>query len=162
MKINKDKTKVMLFNTSKTRDFTPNLKIDGTEIEVVEELKILGVKVTSDLKWHEHIKYITKKGYTRIWILRRLKHNGASESELKDIYIKQIRSALEYACVVWHPGLTKVNTSDVERVQKTALAVILGKNYLNYQNGLENLKLEKLSARREVLSKKFADKAFKS
>ena len=120
------------------------------------------MKVTSDLKWHAHTKYITKKGYTRIWVLRRLKNNGASESELKDIYIKQIRSALEYAAVVWHPGLTKVNSSDIERVQKTACAVILGKNYLNYENGLQILKLEKLSTRRKILSRKFADKAFKS
>ena len=28
IKINKDKTKVMLFNTAKTRDFPPNMKID--------------------------------------------------------------------------------------------------------------------------------------
>ena len=99
---------------------------------------------------------------TRIWILRRLKNNGASESEVKDIFIKEIRSALEYAAVVWHPELTKVNTSDIERVQKTAFAVILGENYLNYQNGVQNLNLEKLSTRKKSLSKKFADKALKS
>ena len=97
-----------------------------------------------------------------MWILRRLKNNGASESELKDIYIKQIRSVLEYAAVVWHPGLTQVNTADIERIKKTACAIILGPNYLNYENGLESLKLERLNKRREALSIKFADKAFKS
>jgi hypothetical protein len=114
------------------------------------------------LKWNAYTKYLTIKGFTRMWILRRLKNNGASESELKDIYIKQIRSVLEYAAVVWHPGLTQVNTAEIERIQKTACAIILGSNYLNYENGLETLKLERLNKRRENLSKKFAGKAFKS
>ena len=118
--------------------------------------------MNNDLKWNTHTKYLTKKGFTRMWILRRLKHNGASESELKDIYIKQIRSALEYAAVVWHAGLTQINTADIERIQKTACAIILGENYLNYENGLNHLKLERLDKRRETLSKKFADKAYKS
>ena len=43
IKINKDKTKLMLFNTAKKRDFTPQMKIENYEIEVVEKLKLLGV-----------------------------------------------------------------------------------------------------------------------
>ena len=73
IKINKEKTKVMLFNTAKTKDFTSNLKIGNTQIEVVEDLKLLGVKITNDLKWNAHISNLSKKGYTRMWILRRLK-----------------------------------------------------------------------------------------
>ena len=62
MKFNKDKTKVMQKNTAKIRDFTLNMKIDGTQIEVVDELKLLGVKLTNDLKWNGHTKYLTQKG----------------------------------------------------------------------------------------------------
>ena len=40
----------MLFNTARLRDFTPKLKIDGDPIDVVEEIKLLGVILTSDLK----------------------------------------------------------------------------------------------------------------
>ena len=43
MKVNKKKTKLMLFNTSKKNDFTPALKIDGEMLEVTEEIKLLGV-----------------------------------------------------------------------------------------------------------------------
>ena len=68
---------------------------------------------SSFLKWKWSIilngmltKYLTKNGITRMWILRRLKSNGASESELKFICIKQIRPVLEYAAVCgtqdWH------------------------------------------------------------
>ena len=60
MRINIDKTKIMLFNTAKKNDFTPTLKINDKLIEVVDEIKLLGVKITSDLKWNENTKYITK------------------------------------------------------------------------------------------------------
>ena len=44
----------MLFNTAKTRDFSPEMIIDNNTLDVVEEMKLLGVKITSDLKWHSN------------------------------------------------------------------------------------------------------------
>ena len=63
---------------------------------------------------------------------------------------------------MWHSALTVQNSSDIERVQKSALAIILGNNYINYDNALETLHLEKLSTRRATLCLKFAKKAFQS
>ena len=80
-------------------------------------------------------------------MLRRLKQLGASQTELKDIYEKQVRSILEFAAVVWHPGLTKKNTAQIERVQKSAFAIILGQNYTSYENALCILNMETLSNR---------------
>ena len=152
----------MLFNTQKVRDFNPTMYIENTHIEVVEELKLLGVKITSDLKWNSNTEYITKRGYKKLWMLRRLKTYGANSHKLKDIYCKHVRSVLEYGAVVWHPGLTLENTMNIERVQKSALAIILGKNYIDYKSALLSLGLDKLSTRREALCKKFAHKAIQS
>ena len=96
MKINIEKTKFMLFNTARKWDFTPKFEIEGKEIETVEQLKLLGVQITHDLKWNANTEYITKRGYNKLWMLRRLKLNGASESELKIIYCQHVRSILEY------------------------------------------------------------------
>ena len=53
MKINCKKTKAILFNSSRNNDFLPKLTIENNqELEVVEELKLLGVIITSDLKWN--------------------------------------------------------------------------------------------------------------
>ena len=90
MKINKVKTKTMLFNTAKVKDFTPTLTIDGEVIELVEQMKLLGVQVTSDLKWNANTQYITKKAYNKLWMIRRLKLNGANRRELIDIYSKHV------------------------------------------------------------------------
>ena len=49
-----------------------------------------------------------------------------------DTYNKEIRSLLEMAVPVWHSGLTKKQSKDIERVQKTALYIIFGENYHDY------------------------------
>ena len=162
MKINKNKSKVMLFNTAKQRDFTPAVHIEDEAVEVVEQFKLLGVQITSDLRWNANTKYITTKAYQKLWMLRRLKANGANECELRDIYFKHVRSVLEYGAVVWHAALTQQNTTDIERVQKCALSIILAKDYVNYENALKILKVEKLKIRRETLCMKFARDAYKS
>ena len=40
MKINQNKTKLMLFNPCKIYEFQPDMYIDGVKIEVVKEMKI--------------------------------------------------------------------------------------------------------------------------
>ena len=64
--------------------------------------------------------------------------------------------------MVWHSSLTQNNREDIERVQNCALAIILGEDYISYDNALELLKIDKLSTRRETLCKKFARKTFKN
>ena len=52
--------------------------------------------------------------------------------------------------------LTKENSNDIERVQKTALKLILKEKYKSYENALEILGLENLEQRREYLCLMFA------
>ena len=52
--------------------------------------------------------------------------------------------------------------NDLERVQKVALRIILGQNYLNYENALYLTNLETLKARRTQLSRRFALKCTKN
>ena len=53
-------------------------------------------------------------------------------------------------------GLTKKNISDLERIQKSALRVILKERYIDYKNALNVMKLDTLEIRREKLCLKFA------
>ena len=63
MKVNRKKTQVMLFNTARKHDFTPALKFDEDNLEVTDEVKLFGVKITNDLKWNSNTKYITTRAY---------------------------------------------------------------------------------------------------
>ena len=137
------------------------MKIDGIVLEVVQEMKLLGVIITSDLKWHRNTENITNKAYKRLWIIRRLKQMGASTEALIDIYTKHVRSVLEFAAVVWSSSLTQENIRTIERVQKSAFAVIIGSRYQTYEEACVKLNMETLSKRREKLSLKFATKSFK-
>ena len=50
--INEKKTTVMIFNVRRKVDFPPELSIGNSEIlKVVEETKLLGIILSSDLKW---------------------------------------------------------------------------------------------------------------
>ena len=66
------------------------------------------------------------------------------------------------AAVVWHSSLTKKNRNDIERIQKVAVRIILGKNYTNYNEGLKQLRLQNLNDRRENACLKFAQKCIKN
>ena len=95
-------------------------------------------------------------------MVRRLKSLGASEGDLLDVYEKQIRSILEFACAVWTSRLTKDEVNQIERVQKAAFAIILAQKYKNYKSSTKILKRETLEERRRVINLKFAKKCFKS
>ena len=60
MKINIEKSKVMLYNTAKPRYFSPKMIIDNNTLDVVDEMKVLAVKILSDLKWHRNTGYYSK------------------------------------------------------------------------------------------------------
>ena len=54
---------------------------------------------------------------------------GATTIDLLDVYQKQVRCLVEYASPVWTGGLTLDEVHQIERVQKTAFAIILGPGY---------------------------------
>ena len=69
------------------------------------------------------------------------------------VYCSVIRSVLEYACAVWHPRLTKKNTSqDIEHVQKRCLKLLYPA--LSYSQALNKSGLKRLDSRRDVITQK--------
>ena len=161
MKLNIAKTKLMMFNPYKSKDFMPEFNINQTRIELVEEAKLLGVIISSDLSWAANTEYITKRCNKKTWMLRRLKNLGASQKDLLDVYIKQIRSLAEFAVPVWNSSLTGDDIVNLERIQKTALHIIMGQEYKSYSSALKTTGLEKLSERRKKICLKFAKRAQK-
>ena len=99
---------------------------------------------------------------SKLWILRRLNNLGANRDELKDIYFKQIRSILEFAVPVWHSSLTDIDRLRIERIQKSALRIILGERYQSYTHAMKTLSIEPLFNRRQKICKTFTRKCFKN
>ena len=136
-KINLSKTKLMLFNPCYSKDFLPDIKVDDSPIELVEQTKLLGLIITSDLSWNANTEYIVDKWNKKLWMIRRLKKLGADEDDLKDVYNKQIRSVLEFGVPVWNGSLSGENVAYLERIQKILLHIILGDKFHSYRNALK-------------------------
>ena len=162
MKLNLKKTKFMLFNACTSIDFLPSFNLCGAEIELVEEMKLLGLIITSDLKFEKNTEFIVQKAFKRIWMLKRLKNLGASTEQLLDVYEKQIRCVLELAVPVWHSSLVQADRLSIERVQKAALQVILGADYTSYRTACMETNFLTLEERRKNLCTKFARKSAKN
>ena len=77
------------------------------------------------------------------------------------IFVLYICYILEQSCQVWHSSLALENISDLGRVQKAALKIILGDSYLSYA-ALSLTGLKTLSERRNMLCLKFARKCLKN
>ena len=79
-----------------------------------------------------------------------------------DVYTKEVRSILELAVPVWHSGLTKNQTRDIERIQRISFQIILGPAYVNYKQACNYLSTQTLEERRVKLCLKFARQNVKS
>ena len=64
--INNTKSTVMLINFSRTLDFTPELTLDGEELRVVRESRILGLTISDNLKWDSHVAEVRKRAKSRV------------------------------------------------------------------------------------------------
>ena len=163
MLLNPIKTKAMIFNTLRNYDCMPEISIQGGEnIEVVEQHKILGQIVRSDLKTITNTEAICKKGFKRMWILRRLKSLGCPTAELLIVLREQIVSICEVGVAWWGPMITKHESNMLERVLKTGLHIIFQDKYMNFKNALKLGNLRSLRERRVVQITKFCKKSYKN
>ena len=76
-------------------------------------------------------------------------------------YFSRIRCKLEQSAAVWSSSLTKKNSDDLERVQKSAIRIIFGKPYESYSQTLKELGIMRLCERREIICLKFAKNSLK-
>ena len=162
MRLNIKKTKSMIFNFSRKNQFTTKLEVNNVNIEIVKEAKLLGTIITDNLSWNRNTHELVKKAFKRMQLLFKAAKFTNSKEDLKSIYVTYIRSVIEQSAVVWHSSLSKKNIKDLERVQKAAVRVIMGKYYSTYKEGLKILKINILKLRREKLCLSFAKKCIKN
>ena len=160
MMLNEKKSQYIIFNRAQA-DFNTRLKLNDNNIEEVHKVRLLGVLLTDDLKFQKNTEDICKRAFARITMITKLKYVGVPEQDLLEIYKLFIRSLLEYCCVAWHSSLTQDQSYDIERVQRTALKVILGDTYQNYEAALKQCNLETLFSRREHRCLSFGLKCLK-
>ena len=162
MSVNYKKTKVIPFNFSRKYDFEPRVEYDGQILDIEYTAKLLGVIIDSSGRWNKHIEYITNKAKQRVYFLKRLKHLGASEDTLKQIYFLFIRSILEFAAPVWTGALivNKKLTNMIAKVQRYVCRVI--RPDLTPDQTEKELNILSLESRRIAITRRFANRMVKN
>ena len=148
----------MIFNFTYNYQFTTSFSHPEGMIDVIDETKLLGTIISNDLKWSKNTQFLVKKANARLRLLHKLREFSPPVEDMVTIYTSYVRSILEQSCSIWHSSLTQEDSEDLERVQKSAMRIIMQDDYTNYEEALEYLMLAKLSDRREKLSLKFAQK----
>ena len=119
----------MLFNFTYNYQFTTSFTHSGGQIDVIDQTKLLGTIITSDLKWAKNTEFLVKKANARMRLLHKIAEFPPPTEDLLTIYNSYIRSILEQSCTVWHSSLTQDDSENLLRVQKSALRIILGDEY---------------------------------
>ena len=162
MQLNPKKCATMKGSFLKNEADEQPLTISNVPLQVVESAKILGVHIASDLKWDTQVSEMLKKANGRLYMLKLLKHFNLPRDDLVTIFSGFVRPLAEYAAPVWHPGLKSDESAALERIQKRACRIIMGRQYTTYVDALEICNLDTLHARREQLSLNFFKSLMKS
>ena len=137
--------------THKTNILTRDYNMNGNVLETVKHHPYLGVEISNDLSWAQHIKQTSNKANKMLGLLRRNIHSCSKD--VKDIAYKTlVRSKLEYCGGIWDPYYEN-NKSTMEKVQRRAARFVMN-NYKKREsvtNMLSDLNWETLEERRTKL-----------
>ncbi|XP_062575423.1 uncharacterized protein LOC134237333 [Saccostrea cucullata] len=104
--------------SNKRQPLQTSYTLHGHQLEVVESGKYLGVTISQDLQWNNHIHNKIGKA-TRILGFLRRNLGQCTPSVKATAYCTMIRPSTEYASPVWDPYQTNL-TKDLEQVQRRA------------------------------------------
>ena len=117
MEFNPEKCQVMTVSRKRTLNHFDYI-LHNKKLERVNEIKYLGIKITSNLKWDQQIDAACSraKGVLR-FLSRNLKISSLKTKEMA--YFSLVRPHVEYCCTVWDP-FTGKNINKLEMVQRRA------------------------------------------
>jgi hypothetical protein len=123
LSINSSKTKAMLFHTPRKKVVYPNLFIDESNVEFVNDFNYLGIILDKHLTWKAHIAKVNLKLSKVIGIMCRLK-NLLPREILLTLYHSLFLPYLNYGILCWR---SKIN--NVMKLQKKAVRIIVNEKY---------------------------------
>uniref|UniRef100_A0A1X7UDD0 Reverse transcriptase domain-containing protein n=1 Tax=Amphimedon queenslandica TaxID=400682 RepID=A0A1X7UDD0_AMPQE len=118
----------------------PHYTIKKCPFRVSSVHKDLGVYLSADLSWSNHISHIISKAYKRLGLIRRYYSISISVEIKKTLYIYLVRSQLVYCSLIWRPNFVK-DFMLLERVQQKATKYILNNFVSDYGTRLMSLNM---------------------
>jgi ribonuclease P/MRP protein subunit RPP40 len=120
--------------------------INDKELASFDNYLDLGVTVSFDVSWSNHILKITKKANSMLFLLNKV-FCKSSPARFAKLYKTYVRSVLEFANCVWTPVLQR-DIQLLKSVQRRATRVPFGRSRRQYTVRLSLMDIPSLSARR--------------
>ncbi|TWW62388.1 hypothetical protein D4764_04G0010350 [Takifugu flavidus] len=125
LQINAGKTKELVVDFRRRINPPPALvNILGTDVDVVESHKCLGVHLNNNLDWTHNTDALVKKGNSTLFLLRRLRSFGVQGPLLRTFYDSVVGSAIFYGIVCWSSSITDRNRKRMDRLVRRASSVL--------------------------------------
>ena len=141
------KTESLTISRKLNKPFHPPLYMSGTQINEVNSHKHLGIYLSNDCTWHNHIEYIKEKAWKRLNTMRRLKL-VLDRKSLEIVYISFIRPTLEYGDTLWD-NCTLYEKRELDKIQNEAARIVTGTTALvSLQSLYDEVGWESLQCRR--------------
>ena len=151
---NNTKSSAMILGSkSYLRDMSPDdftIYLDSQKLKCVENEKYLGLTISNDLSWDEHILGICKSMNYYLYMLRSLR-KILPASLLMKIYNSYVQSKLDYGISIWG-CTTETNLNKIQRIQNLAARIITGNfDYINTRgiDIVESLNIQTIRVRRD-------------
>ena len=118
LSLNVKNPKAMVFRMPQKKIIQPNIQINGSNIEFVENFIFLGITINNKLNWNSHINKVTNKISKTVGILNKLRSFLPSDV-LQTIYNTLILPHLIYGILAWGR-----QTNAIHKIPKRAIRII--------------------------------------
>ena len=125
--LNYEKTKFLFFANRKHLKSYSNINITintNQKIKQGKSIKYLGITLSEDLSWHDHIDNLITKINQRLGLLRRVKSYLPLEARCT-LYTSLILPLLDYADIIWGDKNNAVLMNSLQILENKAAKLIL-------------------------------------
>ena len=140
LSLNVKKTKAMLFHMPQKNVIPPNLQINETNIEFVDNFIFLGLSINKHLHWKNHVIHVSNKIARTIGMINTLK-KILPLTILRTLYNCLVLPHLNYGILAWGR-----HTTQLDKIHKKAIRILTGSKYNAHTEPLfKQLNLLKIS-----------------
>ena len=137
--INESKTKIMFFYMPPKCIDALTIRMNGVEIEVVDDFNFLGITINKSLNWKSHVNVSCNKVFKYIAVIHRTK-KYLPFSVLQTMYKSLILPIIYYGLLLWGPHCERLFL-----LQKRIMRVITNSKYIAHTDPIfKTLNLLKL------------------
>lgn len=130
--INAIKTVFILFSSRRPNIYIPPIMLGSASLNRVYSHKHLGLILTSNLSWGEHISQVIAKANKRLFVLKYHKYK-LSQKALATCYTSFVRPLIEYGDILYD-SCTQEQSESIEKLQHEAARIATGAKFRSSPN----------------------------